>query len=68
MGGLRLCKKLPLMDDEGNDDRISIPLSKQKALLALLSFFILLFALPLVAVISSRRRLHCSRHSIALAL
>jgi len=53
MGGLWLCKKLPLMDDEGNDDRISIPLSKQKALLALLCFFILLFALPLVAVISS---------------
>lgn len=41
------------MDDAGNDGRISMPLSKQTALLALLCFFILLFALPLVAVISS---------------
>ncbi|ODT84906.1 MAG: chromate transporter [Nitrosomonadales bacterium SCN 54-20] len=53
LGGFWLRKKLPLMDDEGNDDRISMPLSKQTALLALLCFFILLFALPLVAVISS---------------
>ncbi|MBN9132833.1 MAG: chromate efflux transporter [Nitrosospira multiformis] len=53
LGGLWLRKKLPLMDEAGNDGRISMPLSKQTALLALLCFFILLFALPFVAVISS---------------
>jgi chromate transporter len=53
IGGLWLCKNLPPANDRRDDARISIQLSKTPSLLALLGFFILLFGLPLIVMISS---------------
>ena len=60
IGGLWLCKNLPIT----GVGCLCIPLSRPLALLALLSFFILLLILPLIATVSSSQLLHCSKRSI----